>query len=121
MKQLYKFFLFCGFLTVAIIPISNAVEDLPPPVIQSEELEETQEQRASSVPSPGDNCEVTIIQNKDATVEEVRVQGKLRYAKITPKIGKPYYLYDSNGDGILDATETDIKKANINQWILMEW
>ena len=30
-------------------------------------------------------------------------------------------MYDSDGDGVLDATETDTRKANVNQWILLEW
>jgi len=93
-----------------------AADNVPAPP----EDEQSTNSKDSSVPSP-DNKEVTIIQKKDATIEEVRVNGKLRYAKITPKTGKPYYMYDSDGDGVLDATENDIKKANVNQWILMEW
>jgi len=81
---------------------------------------EAEKKQDSSVPS-GDNTDITIIQKKDAVVEEFRVNGKLRYAKITPKNDPPYYMYDSNGDGILDATENDPKKAEINQWILMKW
>lgn len=109
------------FLSAALISSSYAADIPPPPTLSNEQADEkTSEQRDSSVPSP-DNNDVTIIQKKDATIEEVRVNGKLRYAKITPKKGPPYYLYDSNGDGILDATETDIKKANVNQWILMQW
>ena len=92
--------------------VQAADDNSPPPPPES--------QADSSVPS-ADNKDVTIIQKKDATIEEVRVNGKLRYAKITPKQGKPYYMYDSNGDGVLDATENDPKKANVNQWILMEW
>jgi len=95
-----------------------AAEPPPPPTLSQSVDDDT---IPSSVPKLGDNTDVTIIQKKDATIEEVRVKGKLRYAKITPTKGKPYYLYDSDGDGILDATENDIKKANINQWILMEW
>ncbi len=95
-----------------------AAEDVPPP---PQDASPDEDKPASSVPSPNDNKEVTIIRKKDATIEEVRVNGRLRYAKITPKKGKPYYLYDSNGDGVLDATENDIKSANVNQWILMKW
>jgi len=109
------------FTLLAIQTTGRAAEPLPPPNFSTPEQNDNDEDIPSSVPSPGDNTDVTIIRRKDAVIEEVRVKGKLRYAKITPTKGKPYYLYDSDGDGVLDATETDLKKANVNQWILMQW
>jgi len=43
--------------------------------------------------------QVTIIKKKDMVVEEYRMHGKLYKIKVTPKIGKPYYLIDDRGDG----------------------
>ncbi|MBI3560920.1 MAG: DUF2782 domain-containing protein [Gammaproteobacteria bacterium] len=65
--------------------------------------------------------EVNIIHREDATVEEYRVGGKLRYAKIIPKHGKPYYMVDTDGDGTLDTRYNDLENPPVNQWILMEW
>ena len=65
--------------------------------------------------------EVTIIHKDDATVEEYRVGGRLRYVKIIPKVGKPYYMVDTNGDGTLDTRYNDMDNPPVNQWILMEW
>jgi len=117
--SLKKLFITSLFMLLAAQTTARAAEPLPPPNFSNPE--QTDEEIPSSVPSPGDDTDVTIIRRKDAVVEEVRVKGKLRYAKITPTKGKPYYLYDSDGDGVLDATETDLKKANVNQWILMQW
>jgi len=36
-------------------------------------------------------------------VTEYRVAGQLRVLKVQPKRGPPYYLYDRNGDGRVDA------------------
>ncbi len=36
--------------------------------------------------------EITIHEGKDRMVEEYRVNGELYMLKITPRIGKPYYL-----------------------------
>ena len=123
MKSFFK--LVCTLFLLLIFASQNVAlaDEIPPPTIalKDEAKPQKDDKPASSVPSLDESNEVTIIQKKDAVVEEVRVNGKLRYAKITPKKGKPYYLYDSNGDGVLDATETDVKKANVNQWILMEW
>jgi hypothetical protein len=45
--------------------------------------------------------QVTIIQNNGDTTEEVRVQGQLRYIRVTPRYGRPYFL-------IPDATSTNL-------------
>lgn len=66
-------------------------------------------------------ADITIIQKKDTVIEEHRVNGKLRYAKITPKHGKPYYLYDSTGDGLLDSRHNDLDNPPIQRWILFQW
>jgi hypothetical protein len=65
--------------------------------------------------------EVNIIHKGDTTIEEYRVGGRLRYAKIIPKVGKPYYMVDTNGDGTLDTRYNDLENPPVNQWILMEW
>lgn len=95
--------------------------------------EQTQVEEAVSVPLPelpreSDDSrnipqpEVTIIHQKDMTIEEYRVNGKLRYAKITPSKGKPYYLVDRDGDGSLEYRYDDLKGVPpVNEWILLEW
>lgn len=66
--------------------------------------------------------EVTIIHEKDKTIEEYRVGGVIRYVKITPKHGKPYYLVDRNGDGIPETFYDPMKgPPPINQWLLLKW
>jgi hypothetical protein len=65
--------------------------------------------------------QVTIIRKETETVEEVRVNGELRYVKVTPKYGLPYYLvptgpgqafqrYDSLGSGL-----------RAPMWLLFSW
>ncbi len=65
--------------------------------------------------------QVTIIKRKRATIEEYRVAGKLRYVKITPAKGAPYYLFDTDGDGILETRSNSLDNPSVNQWILFRW
>ncbi len=65
--------------------------------------------------------EVTIIQRKDAIVEEYRVNGQLRYAKITPVKGPAYYMVDTDGDGLLETRHDDLRNPPVQQWILFKW
>jgi Protein of unknown function (DUF2782) len=50
-------------------------------------------------PGPDDAPPVTIKQSGQGRVVEYRANGKLYMLKVTPKVGKPYYLVDQKGDG----------------------
>jgi len=71
-----------------------------------------------NIPQP----EVNIIHRKDTTIEEYRINGRIRYVKIIPKIGKPYYLVDKDGDGELETRHSDLDGVPpVNEWILLQW
>jgi len=106
LRSLPALLLACG---IPIYSVANDAAAPPDEVLQ-------QEGQQKHLPEP----EVTIIQRKDVKIEEYRVNGQLRYAKITPTSGPPYYMFDSDGDGSLD-TRHDIKGAPVQQWILMRW
>ena len=93
----------------------EAPKQTPPPALPSD-AQPSDDSR--NLPQP----EVRIIHEKDKTIEEYRVGGVLRYVKITPKYGPPYYLVDRNGDGIPE-TRYDLQNGPppINQWILKKW
>ncbi|NKB36273.1 MAG: DUF2782 domain-containing protein [Gammaproteobacteria bacterium] len=66
--------------------------------------------------------EVTIIQRDDATIEEYRLNGRMYMVKINPKIGKPYYLVDKDGDGNMEARMSVIyDDFVVPQWVLFSW
>ena len=65
--------------------------------------------------------QVTIIRRETETVEEVRVNGELRYVKVTPRYGLPYYLVPSgNGQTFLryDSLDFGLKTP---MWLLFSW
>jgi len=90
-------------------PVS-AAEDVPPP---------PEMPAGSEQPLTEEN--ITIIQKKNMRIEEHRVNGQLRYAKITPSKGPAYYMFDSDGDGLLDSRHNDLDNPPIQQWILFRW
>ena len=114
-------------------PAIFAVDDIPPPPsLNKEEQDFTTKNKVNNenvpaLPEEVDDSrnipqpEVRIIRKKDSVIEEYRVNGRLRYVKITPSAGKPYYMIDTNGDGILDMRENDLDNPPINQWILLQW
>ena len=90
---------------------SPVLESIPdgapaPPPLSSESLEP----------------EVTIIQRRDQTVEEYRLNGQLYMVKISPEKGFPYYLLDSDGDGDLDTRQDELNpKLMIPHWVILRW
>lgn len=94
--------------------------------------EETQEE-FEAVPPPPDipdplqsgqpiEPEVTIVRRGDAVIEEYRAAGTLFMIKITPKVGKPYYLVDRDGDGRMETRMSEIyDDFVIPQWVIFSW
>ena len=88
---------------------NGAIPTLP------DEVDEADDSR--NIPQP----EIRIIRKKDTVIEEYRVNGRLRFIKITPSVGNPYYMVDTDGDGVLETREDNFSNPPINQWILLEW
>jgi hypothetical protein len=77
----------------------------PPPALDTNE-------------APSDEPAVTITRQTEQTVEEYRVAGRLYMIKITPKIGKPYYLVDDRGDGKFARQESLDSGFRPPRWVL---
>jgi len=102
--------LFAGFAAAQPAP--------PPPPLPAE----------GAVPAPqpfaGDPAlepQVTIIRRDSETVEEVRIGGELRFVRVTPRHGRPYFLVpDPNGAQFIrrESLDTALK---VPMWMLLSW
>lgn len=102
------FLLLCGASVSALADQPGKLEPLPaPPAF-------TPEPEASS----NDEPEITIIKQTDLTVEEYRSGGRIYMIKVTPKVGAPYYLVDSKGDGKFARQESLDSGFRPPQWII---
>jgi len=110
-KSVLLLLICCSFLNSPILNAADEQLEVPPPP------PELLEEKDKHLPEP----EVTIIKRKDATIEEFRVNGQLRYAKITPSVGPAYYMVDSDGDGLLDTRHDNLSNPPVQQWILYKW
>ncbi len=94
----------------------KSIMEVQPQTKPKEDGPESDDSR--NIPEP----EVNIIHRKDTTIEEYRINGRIRYVKIIPKIGKPYYLVDRDGDGELETRHSDLDGIPpIQEWILLTW
>jgi len=65
--------------------------------------------------------QVTIIRRETETVEEVRINGELRYIRVTPLAGRSYFLVpDLNGQTYIryDSLPSGLK---VPMWLLFSW
>ncbi|MCK5481748.1 MAG: DUF2782 domain-containing protein [Gammaproteobacteria bacterium] len=66
--------------------------------------------------------EVRIIKKDDATIQEYRMGGQLYMVKITPSIGLPYYMIDTDGDGRLESRYNNLEPGiMVPQWMIYRW
>lgn len=86
------------------LPVEGAVPP-PPPLVTDPELEP----------------QVTIIRRDTETLEEVRIGGELKFVKVTPRTGVPYYLVpDPNGQQFIRRDSLDIS-IKVPLWVLLSW
>jgi|APFre7841882724_1041349.scaffolds.fasta_scaffold70435_1 hypothetical protein len=86
------------------LPVEGAVPP-PPPLVTDPDLEP----------------QVTIIRRDTETLEEVRIGGDLKFVKVTPRTGVPYYLVpDPNGQQFIRRDSLDIS-IKVPLWVLLSW
>jgi Protein of unknown function (DUF2782) len=107
--------------TLALAAMAHAQPVPPPPPMPA------QPYSPGAVPPPPQNAvvdpelepQVTIIRRDTETVEEVRVGGELRYVRVTPRLGRPYYLVPRAGR--LQRFDTLDTGLSVPMWQLFSW
>lgn len=65
--------------------------------------------------------EVRIVRTPRGVISEYRHGGRLYMVRIEPRVGAPYYLIDSNGDGQLDSRRHAVDNIQPPQWVIFSW
>ena len=73
---------------------------------------------AEDAPSP--DPDVTIRTEGDKTIQEYRQNGFLYAIKVTPKVGKPYFLVRADGTDA-NFIRSDQPDMLIPSWKIFEW
>ena len=89
----------------------------PPPPLPAE---------GASPPSfagdPALEPQVTIIRRETETVEEVRIGGELKFVRVTPQHGRPYFLVpDGMGGQFIRRDTLDTTAVKVPMWLLLSW
>lgn len=65
--------------------------------------------------------QITITQKGEDKVEEFRIKGRLYMIKVTPPHGKPYYLVDTRGDGLMRRYDDLSPNFMVPMWIIHQF
>lgn len=85
---------------------------------KKERQDRTKAQTDSATPPDPD---VKIIKKADAVIEEYSYNGQLYMVKVTPSVGKPYYLYDQDGNGSMIRQNDTPSQITPPRWTLFSW
>jgi len=88
-------------------PQLEPLPDVPPP--------------PENLQDEGTDPEVTITTRGEEKVEEYRINGHLYMVKVIPKVGEPYYLVDSKGDGVFSRYDPSNKQLSVPMWVIKRW
>lgn len=73
------------------------------------------DEKSAITPEP----KVTIVHDSDKDMYVHQVNGKVYGIKVIPKVGKPYFLVDANGDG--KFIRDSIDRMQVPEWVLISW
>jgi hypothetical protein len=65
--------------------------------------------------------QITIIRKETEVHEEVRVNGELRYIKVTPRWGLPYYLVPTGPGQAFQRMDSLGSGVRAPMWLLFSW
>ena len=103
---------------MALSAMAQSPSPLPPPVLPAT----TPPPLPDVGTDPDLEPQITIRRTETETVEEARVNGELRYLKVTPRGGgRPYYLVPSgNGQTFIRRDTLDFG-LKVPMWLLFSW
>ena len=103
--------LFASLLAVPALardkpPRLEPLPDIPPP---------------PGMVDPALEPQITIVQKGQDKVEEFRIKGRLYMIKVTPSHGKPYFLIDHKGDGLMRRYDDLSPNFQVPMWVIHEF
>lgn len=116
-----KLLLLLSTLSTGVYAADMTRDVPPPPPLDAAEAKDAPAKDPVAGEGAPEEPQVTISKKTEQTIEEYRVGGHLYMIKITPKIGKPYYLVDQRGDGKFVRQETLDNGFRPPRWIIHSW
>ncbi len=116
---------FESILTAAALALcvaaSATAQVQPPPPLPPPGTEPAQQPPAFRTTDPDLEPQVTILRSEAETREEVRMGGELKFVKVTPRHGVPYYLVPQGSGGTFIRRNSLDPSLSVPLWVLFSW
>ena len=115
-----------AFAAALVVTATSAQVPPPPPPLPDPSFvpavpQITPPAGPAATSDPDLDTQITILKREDNVVEEFRIKGELRYVKVTPRHGRPYYLIpDGSGYTYLRRDSLDIS-LKVPMWVLFSF
>jgi Protein of unknown function (DUF2782) len=93
-----------------------AAETPPPPGL--EPLPEAEPPPPEIANDPELQPQITIVRRDKVTMEEYRLGGRLVWVKVTPQVGRPYFLVPEGSNGALVRRDSLDSGLRVPMWLL---
>jgi hypothetical protein len=93
----------------------------PPPPLPPESATPAPAPNAAVAGDPDLEPQVTIVRRDTETLEEVRIGGELKFVKVTPRTGRPYYLIPQQGGNQFIRRDSLDRTLSVPMWVLFSW
>ena len=93
----------------------------PPPPPMPPAGAEGQQPPPFRTTDPALEPQVTIIRSETETREEVRMGNELKFVKVTPRHGVPYYLIPQGSSGTFLRRNSLDTSLSVPMWVLFSW
>lgn len=110
-----------SLLAMAFAVLARAQAEPAPPPPPLEPLAEAPPPPPEIANDPELEPQVTIIRRDRETIEEYRVSGRLTMVKVTPKVGRPYYLVAEGPDGSFVRRDSLDTSLRVPMWLLFSF
>lgn len=110
-KTAFAILILAPTLALAQQRILEKAEPPPPPPMPAEDAQGM----------AADEPQVTIRKEKDRTVAEYRLNGRLYMMKVTQSNGLTYWLVDERGDGQFTRRDSLDSGLRAPMWVIKRW
>jgi hypothetical protein len=107
-----------ALFTAAAMAFAQGASPPPPPVLEP----------LPEIPPPpeiaGDpdlEPQITIKKKEGEVIEEARVNGQLKWIKVTPRHGRPYFLIPDSGGQMFVRRDSLDSGLKVPMWLLFEF
>ena len=106
-----------ALFTAAAVVFAQAASPPPPPVL--EPLPEIPPPEITR--DPDLEPQITVRKKEGETIEEARVNGQLKWIKVTPRHGRPYFLIPDSGGQMFVRRDSLDPGLKVPMWLLFEF